>query len=86
VKHWETHPEYVDGCYGCKLTTVTADAGSFSRERSGDGPTSGMGTREYVKDMFESRRAAGREDPVPENRKAAAFAPGKGVFRKATGV
>lgn len=86
MKHWETHPEYVDGCFGCKLTTVNADASTFTRERNGDGVTGGMTNREYVKDMYEKRRAAGLEDPVPSNKKAAAFAPGKGVFRKATGV
>jgi hypothetical protein len=22
MKHHETHPEYVEGCFGCKLTTI----------------------------------------------------------------
>lgn len=22
MKHYETHPEYVEGCFGCKLTTI----------------------------------------------------------------
>ena len=26
MKHKETHPEYVEGCFGCKLTTFSASA------------------------------------------------------------
>ena len=27
MKHWEYHPEYVDGCFGCKRLSVQMNAG-----------------------------------------------------------
>lgn len=27
MKHWEYHPEYVDGCFGCKGMSVQMNAG-----------------------------------------------------------
>ncbi len=27
MKHWEYHPEYVDGCFGCKGLSVQMNAG-----------------------------------------------------------
>lgn len=81
MKHLETHPDFVEGCFGCKLTTLTFNTSSMKREREGRDVTNGRGTREYVRDMYEKRRAAGMEDPIPENKKSAAFAPAKGVFK-----
>ena len=75
MKHWETHPEFVDGCYGCKLTTINMSAAAVSMERRGDDVSGGMGTASYVRNMYEKRRAAGQPDPEPENAKAARYAP-----------
>ena len=81
MKHWETHPDYVEGCFGCKLTTVKGNTENLSRERAGVDVTGGMGTSEYVKKMYEDRRAAGLPDPEPENKKSAKFAPRRGIVR-----
>lgn len=79
--HWETHPEYVEGCFACKISTVTGNTANLRRDREGRGPGGDMSTREYVKDMYEKRRARGLPDPEPENRKAAAMAPARGILR-----
>ena len=39
----------------------------------------GLGTTEYVKQMYENRRAIGLNDPQPANKKAARYAPGIGT-------
>jgi hypothetical protein len=76
-----THPEFVDGCYGCKLTTINLSAAGVKMERIGKDVTGGRGTRRYVQDMYARARAAGKPDPVPDNAEAAAFAPAAGVVR-----
>lgn len=81
MKHWETHPTYVEGCFGCKISTVRGNTENLAREREGRGPGGDMSNREYVRKMYEDRRAAGLEDPEPENRKAAALAPKRGIVR-----
>lgn len=34
MKHWEYHPEYVDGCFGCKGMSVQMNAGDADSRRS----------------------------------------------------
>ena len=65
-------------CFPHKIRTVQTNTTAIKMERQGRDVTDGRGTREYVRDMYEKRRAAGLEDPIPENKKAAAFAPRKG--------
>lgn len=78
--HRETHPDLnVDGCFGCKAASIRFDVAGLKREREERDVSGGRGTREYVRDMFEQRRRAGLPDPVPENRKAAQFAPRRGL-------
>lgn len=81
--HARKHPTLdVAGCYGCKIAGINMSTAVISRERNGDTPGKpGQSHREYVREMYESRRAAGLEDPIPENAKAAAYAPAKGIFR-----
>ena len=81
MKHLERHPTYVEGCFGCKVATVRGNTANLAREREGRGPGGSMTNREYVKSMYEARRANGYPDPEPENRKAAAFAPKRGILR-----
>ena len=58
------------------------NAGVFTRERQGRGPGfSDEGAGAYVRKMYADRRAAGMEDPEPENSKSAAFAPARGPIR-----
>ncbi len=89
--HRKTHPEFQDGCAPCKWATLGLSAASFSRERRGEGMSSeDSGTRAYVEKMYADRRAAGMADPVPSNKKAAAFAPAIGTaggrkYREANG-
>lgn len=69
-------------CFYHKLQTVYTSTATITRERKGQGPAHGDGgTREYVRSMYQQRRAAGLPDPIPENSKAAAFAPAKGLSR-----
>lgn len=68
-------------CFPHKIKTVQVDTGMVKRERAGVDVSMGRGTREYVRDMYERRRAAGLPDPEPKNKKAAAFAPAKGPIR-----
>jgi hypothetical protein len=58
----------------------------LKRANNGSGATMGMTDREYAQSMFDIARAEGRPDPEPLNKKSAAIAPKRGVFRKATGV
>jgi hypothetical protein len=81
VKHWETHPEYVKGCQPCKWATLNMGTAEFTMERKGEGPMGNDGTRAYVRNMFESRRAAGMTDPIPSTPAAAKFAPAMGMQR-----
>jgi hypothetical protein len=81
-KHRETHPELdVEGCFGCKVTTIRSATVGLARERMGTDVTAGRGTTEYVRGMYEKRRADGLPDPIPENSKAARYAPPMGVIR-----
>lgn len=32
MKHWEHHPVYVDGCFGCKASTLQMNAGDAKRD------------------------------------------------------
>lgn len=32
MKHWEHHPEPVDGCFGCKALTLEMNAGDAKRD------------------------------------------------------
>jgi hypothetical protein len=32
MKHWEHHPEPVDGCFGCKALTLQMNAGDAKRD------------------------------------------------------
>ena len=34
MKHWEHHPEPVDGCFGCKAMTLQMNAGDAKRDIS----------------------------------------------------
>ena len=34
MKHWEYHPEYVDGCFGCKGMSIQMNAGDADSRRS----------------------------------------------------
>ena len=82
MKHQETHPSLnVEGCFGCKISGVKVGIQALRDENAGADVTGGMGTREYVKKMYSDRRAAGQPDPEPANKKAAAFAPARGVLR-----
>lgn len=83
MKHWETHPEYVEGCQPCKWATVRTSTERFTRQRKGEGPgaQADMNDREYVRKMYEDRRAQGLPDPIPDNAKAAALAPAAGPVR-----
>lgn len=33
MKHWEAHPEYVEGCFGCKGLTLSMNAGDADNRR-----------------------------------------------------
>jgi hypothetical protein len=82
VIHQRTHPGLdVSGCFGCKIATVNLPTAALAMERDGRSVTGGDTTREYVRRMFEKRRADGLPDPVPETAAAAKFAPAAGVAR-----
>jgi hypothetical protein len=34
MKHWEAHPEYVEGCFGCKGLTLSMNAGDADSRRT----------------------------------------------------
>ena len=34
MKHWEYHPEYVEGCFGCKGLSVQMNAGDADSRRT----------------------------------------------------
>jgi hypothetical protein len=72
-----------DLCFKHKIKTVRMSAAQIKLERNdgGWGIDPSAGTRENVRRMYEDRRANGQTDPVPENSKAAAFAPARGVIR-----
>lgn len=80
MKHFETHPEYVEGCFGCKLTTIAGHTAALRMEREGRDVTGGEGTKAYVENMYREARAKGERDPIPANSKAAAYAPAAGVL------
>lgn len=33
MKHWEAHPEFVEGCFGCKGLTLSMNAGDADSRR-----------------------------------------------------
>lgn len=79
--HNRVHPDYVEGCDTCKLSSIRFNTAGLKASNTGKGPTSGMTDREYARDMYEKRRAAGLPDPEPANAQAAKFAVPKGVMR-----
>lgn len=34
MKHWEAHPEFVEGCFGCKGLTLSMNAGDADSRRT----------------------------------------------------
>lgn len=34
AKHWESHPQFVEGCFGCKALTLQMNAGDAVRDIS----------------------------------------------------
>lgn len=34
MKHWEAHPEYVEGCFGCKGLTLSMNAGDADSRKT----------------------------------------------------
>jgi hypothetical protein len=66
-------------CFKHKILTLHFEIDGLKRENRDLDVTGGLGNREYVKQMYENRRAAGLNDPEPENKKAAMFAPPIGV-------
>lgn len=66
-------------CLTHKLKTVRSNLRDLKREREGTDVTGGMGTAAFVQDMYDKRRSLGVEDPVPENSKAARYAPRRKV-------
>jgi len=54
MKHWEYHPEYVDGCFGCKGLSVQMNAGDADSRRA-------MPTNKFNKelDAYKEARAQG---------------------------
>lgn len=34
MKHWEAHPEYVDGCFGCKGLTLVLSTGDANSNKT----------------------------------------------------
>ena len=54
MKHWEYHPEYVDGCFGCKGLNVQMNAGDADSRRA-------MPTNKFNKelDAYKEARAQG---------------------------
>jgi hypothetical protein len=91
MKHWETHPEYVEGCNPCRWATVGVSTATITQERRGGGPMGDSGTRAYVNKMFADRRRDGLSDPVPTTAEARKFMPAAGVagntkeYKKANG-
>lgn len=82
IKHQEKHFDLnVEGCFGCKIASVKMQTAGLQMEREGKDATGGMGTRNYVKQMYNQRRKDGLPDPYPKNKKAAQYAPAKGVVR-----
>lgn len=35
AKHWESHPQYIEGCFGCKALTLQMNAGDAVRDVAG---------------------------------------------------
>lgn len=68
-------------CFTHKIKTIRVGTEPLKREREGTDVTMGMGTEQYAKRMYAKYRAEGKPDPIPENTKAARYAPAKGVFR-----
>ena len=62
-------------CFPHKAKTINMDIDGLKRENRGLDASGGLGTKEYVKQMYENRRTAGLHDPEPENAKAALYAP-----------
>lgn len=81
MKHWDTHPQYIEDCQPCKWASLSYNTDTFTKERKGEGPMGDQGTRAYVEKMYEDRRREGRADPVPTTKEAAKFAPAAGVAR-----
>jgi hypothetical protein len=54
MKHWEHHPEPVDGCFGCKGLSIQMNAGDADSRRS-------MPTKAFNKelDAYKEARAQG---------------------------
>jgi hypothetical protein len=54
MKHWEHHPEPVEGCFGCKAITLQMNTGDAHSQRS-------MPTKAFNKelDAYKAARAQG---------------------------
>lgn len=75
-----SRPVNRDGlCFPHKAKTINMDIDGLRMENRDLDVTGGLGMTEYVKQMYENRRAAGMCDPEPDNKKAAVYAPAIGT-------
>ena len=77
-------------CFPHKMKTVGFNLKHLHADVQGDNVQGDIGTTEYVKNMYENRRAAGMADPEPANAEAAKYAPAIGTrggkkYREANG-
>ena len=57
AKHWEVHPEHVEGCFGCKALTLQMNAGDAKAAVRDGGMTQKAWDKEL--DLYKSARAQG---------------------------
>jgi hypothetical protein len=68
MKHWETHPTYVEGCFACKITQVSVSATAMPG-RKPETISSIAQERHWNEDMaaYKRLRADGVQPPQIDN-------------------
>ncbi len=68
MKHWETHPSYVEGCFACKITAVSVSA-TCTPGRSSGAINEIANERHQAEDMaaYKRLRADGLQPPHIEH-------------------
>jgi hypothetical protein len=62
MKHWEYHPEYVDGCFGCKGMSVQMNAGELDayKEARAQGIQPAGTTMSKIQEAVQASETLGR--------------------------
>jgi len=97
MKHWEAHPEFVEGCFGCKGLTLSMNAGdadsrkvmpnkAFNKELDAYKEARSQGIQPAGTSMRKIREAVQASETLGRPYDAGKMPPAKHINNKSAGI